>query len=248
MHTHFTCGAVNKESTLYEYPVFADKSNHYECPYCKHDVILRQGEIRVHHFAHKSENNSCSYYTKPTSKHIISDAKFIVESCFKQNIPIHITQNCSYTRNFYSTCKKTINTIIQSDENTSIALNHQFTYNDYENVADIAIINNTTNQMIYTMECFSEKTYNDVVESSVLFSKLFNRSGPCFKISADEIISNYNPELTELNVHCTQNYLLCDPCKRLYKIEEEKNKVDEDTHKLMRQRLQQLRERRKKNN
>lgn len=245
MHTHFTCGAINKETTLYEYPAFADKKNNYACPYCKHDVILRQGEIRVHHFAHKSENNSCSYYTNPTGKHVISDAKLIIESCFKKNIPIHITQNCSYTRNYHNSCKKTLNTTIQCDENISIALDHKFTYNDYDNITDIAIIDNSTKQMIYTLECYSDKTYNNAIESSVLFSRIFNRSGPCFKINADEIISKYNSDMTELNIQCTQNYLLCDPCKELYKIEEEKNKVNDDKRKLMRQRLQQLRERRK---
>jgi len=169
----------------------------------------------------------------------------IIESCFKKNIPIHITQNCSYTRNYRNSCKKTLNTTIQCDENISIALDHKFTYNDYDNITDIAIINNSTEQMIYTLECYSDKTYNNAIESSVLFSRIFNRSGPCFKINADEIISKYNSDMTELNIQCSQNCMLCDPCKELYKIEEEKNKVNDDKRKLMRQRLQQLRERRK---
>tara|TARA_Y100000389_G_scaffold48474_1_gene43748 strand:- start:520 stop:939 length:420 start_codon:yes stop_codon:yes gene_type:complete len=137
-------------------------------------------------------------------------------------------------------------TTLLSNENISIVLDHKFTYNDYDNITDIAIIDNSTKQMIYTLECYSDKSNSTAIESSVLFSRIFNRSGPCFKINADEIISNYNSDITELNIQCSQNCMLCDPCKKLYKIEEEKNKINDDKRKLMRQRLQQLRERRKK--
>lgn len=40
----------------------AEKKNKYFCPYCHVPVIVRKGNIRVHHFAHKS-NDVCSQET-----------------------------------------------------------------------------------------------------------------------------------------------------------------------------------------
>lgn len=51
----------------------AEKGNKYYCPSCKHLVIVRKGEIKVHHYAHKADN-SC---TQETAIHKI--AKLLIQ-------------------------------------------------------------------------------------------------------------------------------------------------------------------------
>jgi hypothetical protein len=46
-------GAINKLTGEYVYPKIANKKDEYICPECNKDLILVQGEIRVHHFRHK---------------------------------------------------------------------------------------------------------------------------------------------------------------------------------------------------
>ena len=86
MHHHFTSGAINKNTTEFELPYEATKENSYSCPHCSNDVTLRKGKIRVHHFAHKKETSSCSYYTKPSRNHIINDLKMILKIIYANMI------------------------------------------------------------------------------------------------------------------------------------------------------------------
>ena len=96
MHHHFTSGAINKNTTEFELPYEATKENSYSCPHCSNDVTLRKGKIRVHHFAHKKETSSCSYYTKPSRNHIINDLKMILKTLFVTNKqPIWFISECN---------------------------------------------------------------------------------------------------------------------------------------------------------
>ena len=45
-------GAINKLTGDYVYPKIANKKDKYICSECNKDLILVQGEIRVHHFRH----------------------------------------------------------------------------------------------------------------------------------------------------------------------------------------------------
>ena len=67
-------GAINRITERYESIYIACKNNSYKCPDCNKDVILRQGLINRHHFAHKKDSN-CSYYEHPNESQIHKDAK-----------------------------------------------------------------------------------------------------------------------------------------------------------------------------
>jgi len=265
MHLHFTSGAINKDTSLYEYPLFASKQNNYMCPYCNNDVIIRQGDIRIHHFAHKCELNKCNYYTKPTSQHMIDDVKNIVLSCFNNKIPINIHKKCGYTKNYHDTCLKAIHQPIINNNILTCEINYKFKYNDYDNIADIAFIEN--DKIKYIIECFSDTTKYSGIEESVVFSKAFNRPDPWFKINVQEFLDQYskinNNEKIEndsntvfdidtnpiqLNLKCLRDNLCCGECSKLYKIEQERNKIGQDQRLHMRKRLLQLRERKKNRN
>ena len=95
MHEHFTSGAINKATLEYLFPSIASKENKYSCPHCKTDVTLRKGKVRVHHFAHKKEVSSCTYYTKPTRKHIIYDLKMALHTIYNtKRQPIWFMNKC----------------------------------------------------------------------------------------------------------------------------------------------------------
>lgn len=96
MHEHFVSGAINKETTEYVFPSIASKENNYCCPHCNNDVILRKGTVRVHHFAHKNEASSCSYYTKPTQYHLIHDLKMAMSTLYNiKELPIWFINRCT---------------------------------------------------------------------------------------------------------------------------------------------------------
>jgi DNA-directed RNA polymerase subunit RPC12/RpoP len=49
-------GAINKLTGEYVYPKIANKKDEYICPECNKDLILVQGDIRVHHCRHKVDS------------------------------------------------------------------------------------------------------------------------------------------------------------------------------------------------
>jgi hypothetical protein len=57
-------------------PEEAKKGWHYFCPGCGGEVVVRQGEIRVWHFAHKDENFTCNQESiiHQSAKYMIWDA------------------------------------------------------------------------------------------------------------------------------------------------------------------------------
>ena len=88
--THIlSLGAINKLTGEYVYPKIANKKDEYICPECNKDLILCQGEIRVHHFRHKVDNvNPCHHYSSPTETQIHKDAKILLKNLLERKIPI----------------------------------------------------------------------------------------------------------------------------------------------------------------
>ena len=94
--THLlSLGAINKLTGEYVYPKIANKKDEYICPECNKDLILCQGEIRVHHFRHKVDSiNPCHHYSNPTETQIHKDAKILLKNLFERKIPISFLRNC----------------------------------------------------------------------------------------------------------------------------------------------------------
>tara|TARA_B110000037_G_C17091128_1_gene494054 strand:+ start:420 stop:1397 length:978 start_codon:yes stop_codon:yes gene_type:complete len=269
MHYHFTSGAINKECSLYEYPNEASKKNKYICPYCKNDVILRKGDIRKHHFAHKSENNTCKYYTKPTKQHMIDDVKNIIQSNFNNNNQILIESKCEYAKKYERPCLEIINKYIKKTDTITCEINFDFIYNEYDNKADIAFIEN--GNIKYIIECFIED--ND--DSGVQFSKAFNRPEPWFKLDVKDFLEQYSKinndtskdtssdiskdtsedtteDVKTIKINCLRNARYCHKCSELYKIEQERNRANNAQRILigdrLRERRRRLQERRNEQN
>ena len=78
-------GAINKITKEYIYPKIANKNDKYICPECNKDLILKQGSIRIHHFAHAKDNQKCNYYDKPSESQIHKDAKMLLKKILEHH-------------------------------------------------------------------------------------------------------------------------------------------------------------------
>ena len=82
-------GAINKNTGEYIYPKIANKKDKYICPECDKELILCQGNIKVHHFRHKADNiNPCHHYSNPTEAQIHKDAKILLKNLYISNVKV----------------------------------------------------------------------------------------------------------------------------------------------------------------
>jgi len=183
-------GAINKHTGEYIYPKIANKKDEYICPECNKDLILCQGEIRVHHFRHKIDNiNPCHHYSNPTETQIHKDAKILLKNLLERKIPISLVRNCVC-------CKKNDEFEIPEISKTSIIeLEYRFEYNGLK-IADVAYIDNDEILCIFEI-CNTHKTCSE------------NRPEPWFEINADSLIKLANDNsLTLLQIPCIR----CEKC------------------------------------
>ena len=209
-------GAINKLTGEYVYPKIANKKDEYICPECNKDLILCQGEIRVHHFRHKVDSiNPCHHYSNPTETQIHKDAKILLKNLFERKMPISFLRNCCC-------CKKNEEFEIPEITETSvIQLEYRFDYNGVK-IADVAYIDDNEILCIFEI-CNTHKTCSE------------NRLEPWFEIDAETLIKMANDNrLTSLQIPCIRCEK-CDDCiktekKRLKKIKDniKKDKIKKD--------------------
>ena len=53
------------------------KDGPFRCTFCHSDMVLRKGEVKTHHFAHKKDSN-CPYATGETMEHELGGVLFVV--------------------------------------------------------------------------------------------------------------------------------------------------------------------------
>lgn len=63
----------------------AIKGKHYYCPCCGEDLIIKRGEIKVHHFAHRSCSDCDDFYKPLTQWHLNWQREFPLES---RDVPV----------------------------------------------------------------------------------------------------------------------------------------------------------------
>ena len=156
----------------YVSPVDAIKGLDYSCPDCGQDLILKKGDINIHHFAHKMQG-SCVYYDKPSESQIHKEAKrrltSILRSKDKQITITHECQGC-IINSPHSICN-----IEPVDENTRIVMEHQFTYDGGSKYADVAYL--MGQELKYIFEVFyTHRTKEE------------DRPDPWFEIDAESIL------------------------------------------------------------
>ena len=184
-------GAINKQTGEYVYPKIANKKDEYICPECNKDLILCQGEIRVHHFRHKVDNvNPCHHYSNPTESQIHKEAQILLKNVLERKIPLELSRSCV-------SCRKNDEwEIPEMTEGSVIELEHRFEFNGLK-IADVAYIDN--NEIFCVFEIYNtHKTSSE------------KRKEPWFEIDALSLIQKANDiELSSLQLSCIR----CEKCE-----------------------------------
>jgi uncharacterized protein YkuJ len=190
-------GAINKITGEYVYPKIANKKDKYICPECNKDLILCQGEIRVHHFRHKVDSvYPCHHYSNPSETQIHKDAKILLKNLLERKIPISLIRKCCF-------CKKNEEfEIPEISETSRIELEYRFEYNGLK-IADVAYLDNNDILCIFEI-CNTHKTCSE------------NRPEPWFEIDAKTLIRIVNDiTLSQIQIPCIR----CEKCEGCIEIE-----------------------------
>lgn len=183
-------GAINKLTGEYVYPKIANKKDEYICPECNKDLILVQGEIRVHHFRHKVDSiNPCHHYSKPTESQIHKDAKMLMKTLLENKTHIQFIRECV-------SCKISAEiNLPEITEGSIITLEHRFNYDDELRIADVAHTLNGEIKGIYEI-CHTHKTCSE------------NRPEPWVEIDANSLLTLVNTNNEPLIINCVR----CEKC------------------------------------
>ena len=241
MSTHFSMGAINKDTSNYEYPKIASKKNKYKCPSCDKDVIFRNGKIKAPHYAHKKSESQCFYYDKPTETQIHKDAKMLLKSLLDNKQCIYISKMCKYCK--YETIEDwcegggEMGEYIDSyyNENTKAVIEYRFHYNNSKRSADVALIEQDKIKYIFEI-CYKNKTKEE------------NRPEPWIEIKAADLLNNVNSRNADddcISIDCIRDYK-CDYCiendKKEYLIKKQKELERERQERERQERERQERE------
>ncbi len=215
-NTKLLLGAINKNTGEYVYPKIANKKDEYICPDCNKDLILCQGQIKAYYFRHKTYNNPCYYYDKPSESQIHKDAKLLMKTLLENKTMISFKRTC----NECNSNKKY--SIPELSKTSKIELEYRFNFNNSLKIADVAYIDNNNIVSLFEI-CNTHKTRSE------------DRPEPWFEIDATNLIKsvNNNENLSSLKIPCIR----CEKCKtcidkikineieRINRIKQEKIKI-----------------------
>jgi hypothetical protein len=144
-------GAIHKKTGNFVLVQNAINTEGYNCSGCGNDVILRQGDIRVHHFSHLVDSDSCE-------SDIHKSAKTLLKYILDNKIELFIKLNSKQCR---------CNLKFEYDEQCISKIEHRFCYKngEYNNIkngiADLAYIDEN-NEVKFIFEIYhTHKTKNE---------------------------------------------------------------------------------------
>lgn len=189
--TTIPLGAIHKKTGEYVYPKIANKTDEYICLECQKELILCQGNIRVHHFRHKFDyTTACHRYNNPTESQIHKDAKLLLKTLIEK-------KNISFIRNCSNCIKEEEFELPEFTETSSIVLEYRFEYNGTK-IADVAYLDN--NEIVCIFEIYySHKTNRE------------NRPEPWFEIDALSLINQMNDNINPIKINCIRHEK-CEAC------------------------------------
>jgi hypothetical protein len=87
-------GALETISRNYILPSSACKTTAYSCPSCDSSVILKNGNVRVPHFAHAANSNCKFYVPHPSESDLHKAAKYLLAQLLRDKTPMYINYEC----------------------------------------------------------------------------------------------------------------------------------------------------------
>jgi hypothetical protein len=176
-------GAINKITNQYVHPLEAEKDDHFMCIDCNQDVIVKKGNIRKHHFAHKNDSN-CHIYENPSESQIHKMAKIILKKSIEQKIPIKIYRKCVRCVNIDESMidfEKSEFTVL-----SRVVIEHRFEHNNSTKIADVAYLENECIKYIFEIKNTHKTDEKD-------------RPEPWYEIDAKSIINGNNNKDSKMN-------------------------------------------------
>ena len=191
--TKFPLGALlNDEYCL---PCNAENGLKYTCPGCGEPVIVRKGDIRIHHFAHKSGERDCKFYDHPGEGEIHKLVKHMIADLLRKKKIKKVVTKCSY-RDDSNGCNKLNGQyrIHVSEKHvnygTSETYDHLINYEEGDEIiteyrvnekciVDVALINNGRLKYVFEI-CDTHKTTRDETPE------------PWFEIDAKQFLEKTN--------------------------------------------------------
>ncbi len=202
MAEKFRLGAIDVETKKYILPFEATKGRKYECIDCKKAVVLRKGPIRVHHFAHYAQTNTCNYYDHPNEAQIHKDAKLLMQKLLNDKRLLCFTWDCDNCGGFYAFEEVPTIKYIEGDEAIL-----EYRDKDGKWIADVALVNNGNVRYIIEIKNKHQTTTQ--------------RPEPWFEVDASEFIKKINElyedskrESEELGFVNEANFIFRIPCIR----------------------------------
>lgn len=190
MSRHLQLGAFRSSDYKYISASIASKGELYKCPECNTEVILKKGNIRQHHFAHKS-GTACKYFESPTESQIHKDAKLwlcMLLSSKRELICSRPCNQCSYNKNFK----------ILPCADAVCKTEYPLTYKSKRIVVDVAYIQGDMLQYIFELY-HTHKTCEET------------RPEPWFELDVSKL-SSVDINNKQIVLRCERNYI-CDVCK-----------------------------------
>lgn len=137
----------------YVLPYNAERGLEYKCPGCNEFVIVKKGNIKNHHFAHKPDSN-CKFYHHPGEGEIHKMTKYIIADLVKKRkMNVVRLDDCSV-------CSVYRNITIEYEEGDEVLT--EYRVHD-KCIVDIAVINNGNIKYIFEI-CDTHKTTRETPE------------------------------------------------------------------------------------
>lgn len=184
--------AIDGVSGKYVLPENACKSAHYICPDCKNEVIVRKGDIRRPHFAHKASTTPCSYFDHPNESQQHKICKLLVAAYLERSNILTMFYTCSGNAAPHVSNEDII--LCKGDE---IVIEYRDPTGKY--IADLAIVNDGKPRIIFEIY-HTHKTLTT------------DRPEPWYEIHAYDILNNVKTDVASqvVKFQCSRNRTRCD--------------------------------------
>jgi len=185
-------GAIDICNNIYVSALKATKGSTFKCVDCEKKVILRKGEIRIPHFAHYSQTNTCTYFEHPSESQQHKDAKMKLAEWLTNNLVSSIFWTC-HKRNGNYVCGAgdgNMEDTITYQDGDEVITEFRDPYNKY--VADIAVLNGGKVRYIFEI-MHTHKTITTV------------RPEPWYEISSESIFEVYKKNITDISLMCVRD-------------------------------------------
>lgn len=165
-------GAIDCETGGYILPSNALKGRNYKCGDCDQRVVLRQGNVRVHHFAHFNPSAKCKFYnTSPGESETHKHAKLLLQRWLNEKKPIVFSWICQ-ALNKFGLCSASVDKSIEYKDGDEVVLEYRCPSGKF--IADVAVINDGTVRYIIEVKHSHQTTTTC-------------RPEPWFEVSANDI-------------------------------------------------------------